>query len=63
MPAGQKRKWKVRPRIHDHYLVTIKYKDNETFGRIYTSKDKAVSFAKRQKKSPVVKNATVTKLG
>ena len=62
MPATQKRNWKGRPRIHDHHLVQITYRDKEVFRRVYTNKEKAVSFANRQKKSPVVKNVTVRKI-
>jgi hypothetical protein len=38
------------------------YRDGETFGRIYTDREKAAGFAVRQKKSPVVKMARITQL-
>jgi hypothetical protein len=49
-------------RKHHHWQVTLFYKDGETFGRVYTDYEKAASFAKRQKKSPVVKMARVTQV-
>jgi hypothetical protein len=49
-------------RKHPHYLVTITYADNETFGRVYTDLEKAEHFAARQKKSPIVKRAQVKQL-
>jgi hypothetical protein len=42
--------------------VTVIYKDGETFGRVYTNREKADGFAERQKKSPVVKMARVTRV-
>jgi hypothetical protein len=49
-------------RKHHHWRVTSFYKDGETFGRVYTNREKAAGFAARQKKSPVVKTARVTKV-
>jgi ssDNA-specific exonuclease RecJ len=49
-------------RKHPHYLVTVTYGDNETFGRVYTDLEKAQDFAARQKKSPIVKRARVKQL-
>lgn len=49
-------------RKHHHWQVTLFYKDVETFGRVYSDHEKAASFANRQKKSPVVSMARVTKL-
>jgi hypothetical protein len=49
-------------RKHHHWQVTVFYKDGETFGRVYTDREKAVGFAERQKKSPVVKMARVTQV-
>jgi hypothetical protein len=49
-------------RKHRQWQVTLFYKDGEIFGRVYTNRDKAVSFAARQKKSPVVKTARVTQI-
>jgi hypothetical protein len=49
-------------RKHHHWQVTVFYKDGETFGRVYTDREKAAGFAERQKKSPVVKMARVTQV-
>jgi hypothetical protein len=49
-------------RKHRHFLVTVSYADGEKFGRVYTDKGKATRFADRQKRSPVVKSARVTRL-
>jgi hypothetical protein len=49
-------------RKHPHYLVTVTYADKETFGRVYTSLEKAENFAARQKKSPIVKQARIKQL-
>ena len=49
-------------RKHHHWQVTVFYKDGETFGRVYTNREKAAAFAERQKKSPVVKMARVTRV-
>ena len=51
---------KDRRRRHHHYLVTVNYADGETFGRVYTDKEKATRFADRQRRSPIVKSARVT---
>ena len=53
---------KDKRRKHRHWQVTVFYSDGETFGRVYTDRDKAAGFAERQKKSPVVKMARVTQL-
>jgi hypothetical protein len=53
---------KDRRRKHHHYLVTVNYADGESFGRVYTDKDKATRFAERQRRSPVVKSARVTQV-
>jgi len=50
---------KDRRRRHHHYLVTVNYADGETFGRVYTDKEKATRFAERQRRSPIVKSARV----
>jgi hypothetical protein len=52
-----------RRRKHSHFLVTVTYADNETFGRVYTDLKKAEGFASRQKRSPVVKRARVREIG
>lgn len=51
-----------RRRKHHHWLVTVYYADGETFGRVYTDKDKATRFAERQRRSPIVKTARVTQV-
>jgi hypothetical protein len=53
---------KDRRRRHHHYLVTVNYADGESFGRVYTDKDKASRFAERQRRSPIVKSARVTQV-
>jgi hypothetical protein len=42
-------------RKHRHWQVTVYYHDGEKFARVYIDRDRAESFAERQKKSPVVK--------
>ena len=47
-------------RKHRHWQVTIYYhEDNDKFARVYISRDKAVQFAERQKKSPVVRTTRI----
>jgi len=53
---------KDKRRRHHHYLVTVNYADGETFGRVYTDKEKATRFADRQRRSPMVKSARVTQV-
>ena len=53
---------KDRRRKHHHFLVSVNYADGETFGRVYTSKEKATRFAERQRRSPIVKSARVTQV-
>ena len=53
---------KDKRRRHHHFLVTIQYADGETFGRVYTNKEKADHFAERQRRSPVVKSARVSQV-
>jgi hypothetical protein len=50
-------------RKHQHWQVTVFYHDGEKFGRVYTDRARAMKFAERQKKSPVVRSARVTRLG
>jgi hypothetical protein len=45
------------------WAVTVTYSDGEEFARVYTDRVKAASYAERQKKSPVVKEARVTEVG
>jgi hypothetical protein len=49
-------------RKHHHWQVTVFYKDGDRFARVYTNREKAARFAKREKKSPVVKMARVTEV-
>jgi hypothetical protein len=53
---------KDRRRKHHHWQVTVYYRDGEKFARVYTDREKAASFAERQKKSPVVKATRVVKI-
>jgi hypothetical protein len=53
---------KDKRRKHRHYQVTVFYADGEKFARVYTDKGKAVKFAERQRKSPVVKLARVVQV-
>lgn len=53
---------KDKRRKHHHWQVTVYYHDGEKFARVYINRDKAVRFADRQKKSPVVKLARVSQL-
>jgi hypothetical protein len=53
---------KDRRRRHHHFLVTVNYADGESFGRVYTDKEKATKFADRQRRSPIVKSARVTQV-
>jgi hypothetical protein len=53
---------KDRRRKHHHWLVTVTYSDDETFGRVYIDREKAEKFAARQKKSPVVKKTRITRV-
>jgi hypothetical protein len=53
---------KDKRRKHRHWQVTVFYADGEKFARVYTDKEKAVKFADRQRKSPVVKLARVVQI-
>jgi hypothetical protein len=53
---------KDKRRKHHHWQVTVFYQDGERFARTYTDRKKAVGFADRQKRSPVVKMARVTEV-
>jgi hypothetical protein len=46
-------------RKHRHWQVTIQYHDGKKFARVYTDRTRAVRFAERQKKSPVVRSAKI----
>lgn len=54
---------KDRRRKHEHWQVIIYYPDGEKFARVYTDRKKATSFAKRQKRSPMVKSVRVVQIG
>ncbi|HKW89608.1 MAG TPA: hypothetical protein VJN21_12730 [Candidatus Acidoferrales bacterium] len=56
---GSSRLRSDRRRKHRHWQVTVYYADGEKFARVYIDRDKAASFAQRQKRSPVVKSARV----
>lgn len=58
MLARRNRKHDGR-RKHRHWQVKVFYLGGETFARVYTDREKAHAFAKRQKKSPAVKMARV----
>lgn len=53
---------KDKRRKHRHWMVTVYYVDGEKFGRVYIDREKAIQFAERQKKSPVVRTARVKQL-
>jgi hypothetical protein len=53
---------KDKRRKHRHWLSTIFYRDGERFERTYIDRQKAIAFAARQRRSPVVKMARVTEL-
>ena len=67
MKSGKQRRKpafkKDKRRRHRHYRVTVIYSDGEKFARVYTDREKAKSYAERQKKSPVVKEARVREVG
>ncbi len=42
-------------RKHRHWQVTVYYHDGEKFARVYIDRERAVRFAERQKKSPVIR--------
>jgi hypothetical protein len=54
---------KDRRRKHRHWQVTVYYADGQRFARVYTDRAKASSFARRQKRSPVVKSTRVVQVG
>jgi hypothetical protein len=53
---------KDRRRKHHHWQVVVYYPDGEKFARVYTDRKKAMDFAKRQKRSPMVKSARVVQV-
>lgn len=67
MKSGKERRKpsfrKDKRRRHQHWQVTVVYRDGEEFARVYTDRTKATKFAERQKKSPVVKETRITQVG
>lgn len=49
-------------RKHHHWQVTVYYHDGEKFARVYVDRERAQSFAARQKKSPVVKKTRIAEV-
>lgn len=61
-PKGKKRSSRLhedRRRRHRHWQVTVYYHDGERFARVYIDRERAVRFAERQKKSPIVKGTRI----
>lgn len=54
---------KDKRRKHRHWQVTVFYEDGEKFARVYIDREKAMRFAERQKKSPVVRATRVRQIG
>lgn len=54
---------KDKRRKHRHWQVTVYYQDGEKFARVYIDRDKAVNFAERQKRSPVVRTTRILEIG
>jgi hypothetical protein len=50
---------KDRRRKHRHWQVTVYYHDGEKFARVYIDRERAESFAERQKRSPVIKSTRI----
>ena len=53
---------KDKRRKHRHWQATIFYRDGDRIARTYADRKKAVAFAERQRKSPVVKLARDTQV-
>jgi len=51
-----------RRRKHRHWQVTVYYHDGEKFARVYIDRERAEHFAKRQKRSPVVKATRIVEV-
>jgi hypothetical protein len=58
-PKKSARMLEDRRRKHQHWQVTVYYHDGERFARVYIDRDRAMRFAERQKKSPVVKSTRI----
>jgi len=54
--------YRDRRRKHRHWQVTVYYHDGEKFARVYIDRERARSFADRQKKSPIVKSTRVAEV-
>lgn len=61
MPLNNSEK-KDRRRRHSHWRVTVSYEDRQTFGRVYTDRERAEKFAARQKRSPIVRSTRVEQI-
>jgi len=59
LPKGRSRLHRDRRRKHRHWQVTVFYKDGERFARVYIDRERALRFAERQKRSPVVRSARI----
>ena len=46
-------------RKHRHWKVTVYYYDGEQFARVYIDEKRAEAFAKRQKRSPVIRSVRI----
>lgn len=55
-------RWRDKRRKHIHWQVTVTYTDGERFARVYADRARAVRFAVRQEKCPVVKSARVREM-
>jgi len=61
-PKKAARAHQDRRRKHQHWQVTIYYRDGERFARVYIDRERALRFAERQKKSPVVKSTRISEV-
>lgn len=69
MPSSKKRlqapkhtvvtPWRDRRRKHRHWEVSVYYHDGKRFARIYTDRRRAESFARRERRSPVVRSVRI----
>jgi hypothetical protein len=58
-PKKSARMMEDRRRKHQHWQVIVYYHDGERFARVYIDRERAMRFAERQKKSPVVKSTRI----
>ena len=49
-------------RKHRHWQVIVYFHDGEKFARVYIDRERAVRFAERQKKSPIIRSTRVTEV-